>query len=105
MRIMRLVVCTAMGAFVCDLVGPFHCGIHELIVRYHGVDQADLEAFFGAHGTRPVVQFSRLCQPTRRGSSQVPPLSGTTLRLAVTAAILPDSAMMRMSHNSATSMP
>jgi hypothetical protein len=55
---------------------------------------------------RPVKMISEaFAQPTSRGRSQVPPLSGSTPRRVNAAASLPLSPAMRMSQPRARSIP
>ena len=80
---MRLIACTASGALsAISCAERAHLLLEEL-VRDDLVDEAELEALLRASSVRPVNAISHaFAQPTRRGSSHVPPLSGRTPRFA-----------------------
>ena len=105
MRIIRLEAWTASGALAA---------ISAAMARARGISSSAATTSLvrpsarlsAADSVRPVkISSAAFDQPTSRGSSQVPPLSGTTPRFTKAAANFELSPRMRMSQPSAVSMP
>src|SRR5271157_467971 len=104
-RIMRLVACTASGALAAISAARTWTSFAR---RSSGTtrETSPRDTHSSARSVRPVKAISQARdQPTSRGKSQVPPLSGKTPRFAKAGASFALAAAIRMSQPRARSMP